>query len=205
MISARLTRLHAVALQALILAPVFSPSSIAVAAELEVEITAGRRAIDDAVVYALPRGESPPPPRNSAIMDQKNRSFVPHVLVVQTGTSVSFPNSDNIRHQVYSFSPAKRFQIPLYEGTPAEPITFDKAGVLTLGCNIHDQMSAYIVVVDTPYFASTTEGRAVLDGLPAGTYTVHVWRAGARQSPPPQEVTVEADEHLRLVFDTVRR
>ena len=118
---------------------------------------AGRRgsAVRDAVVYAVPEGRPFPLPRKTAVMDQKNRMFIPHVLAVQTGTAVRFPNSDDIRHHVYSFSPAKPFQLPLYKGTPANPVVFDAPGVVTLGCNIHDQMSAFIVVVDTPYFERT--------------------------------------------------
>lgn len=116
-------------------------------------------------------------------MDQKNRMFVPHVLPVQTGTAVEFPNSDDVRHQVYSFSEAKKFQLPLYTGTPANPIVFDRPGVVSLGCNIHDRMSAYIVVVDTPHFAATgREGRATLS-LSPGRYAVHVWHPDLRADP----------------------
>lgn len=170
-------------------------------AELAVEVRdAAGRPVDEAVAYAVPEGKSVPPPTGEAVMDQDNRMFVPHVLPVQTGTAVRFPNSDNIRHQVYSFSPAKRFQIPLYEGSPAHPVVFDTPGVLALGCNIHDRMQAYIVVVDTPHFGITVDGRVELTGLPAGTYGVHVWQAGTRQLPPPRTVTVTGSERRELAF-----
>jgi plastocyanin len=157
-------------------------------------------AVADAVVYAIPEGRRPPPPSRGAVMDQKNRMFVPHVLPIQTGTAVTFPNSDNVRHQVYSFSSAKRFQLPLYAGTPGAPVVFDKAGVVTLGCNIHDQMTAYLIVVDTPYFAVTSDGRAELPGLPEGKYDVHVWYAGMRAEPPAQPATFGPNEQKSLSF-----
>src|SRR5689334_4111696 len=132
--------------------------------------------VRDAVVYAVPEGRTLPLARKTAVMDQKNRMFIPHVLPIQTGTSVRFPNSDDIRHHVYSFSPAKPFQLPLYKGTPANPILFDRAGIVTLGCNIHDQMSAYIVVVDTPFFEKTgADGKATLKDVDAGRYSVRAW------------------------------
>ena len=100
------------------------------------------------------------------------------------GTAVIFPNSDNIRHHVYSFSPAKRFELPLYSGVPAEPVVFDKVGFVTLGCNIHDWMIAYIAVLPTPYFQVTRgDGRAVLKDLPAGQYTVQVWHPALKGQP----------------------
>ena len=135
-------------------------------------------------------------------MDQKNRMFIPHVLPVQTGTAVSFPNSDDIRHHVYSFSSAKPFQLPLYKGTPANPVIFDKPGVVTLGCNIHDQMSAFIVVVNTPYFEKTgSSGRVALDVEP-GRYAVHVWYPDMPER--TQTVTVTGDEKIDVSFTAGR-
>jgi plastocyanin len=156
-------------------------------------------AVSDAVVYAVPEARVAPSTRR-AVLDQKNRMFVPHVLPIQTGTAVSFPNSDNVRHQVYSFSPAKRFQLPLYAGTPAAPVVFDRPGVVAIGCNIHDQMSAYLVVVDTPYFALAANGQAEIAGLPEGAYDVRVWHEGMRNEPPPRKVRIGADAPERVVF-----
>jgi plastocyanin len=173
----------------------------AASANLVVEVRDGNgAAVSDAVVYAVPEAKGPPPPSRRVVLDQKNRTFVPHILPIQTGTAVTFPNSDNVRHQVYSFSPAKRFQLPLYAGTPAAPVVFDKAGVVAIGCNIHDQMSAYLVVVDTPYFALTANGRAELSGLPEGKYDVRVWYEGMRNEPSPQSVRLGAGEPKSLMF-----
>lgn len=92
-----------------------------------------------------------------AVMDQRARQFVPHVLVVDEGAQVSFPNSDNIRHQVYSFSEPKRFEIKLYADQPEDPIVFDKSGIVVLGCNIHDSMLGYIFVSGWQNYAKTGE------------------------------------------------
>lgn len=112
----------------------------------------------------------------TAVLDQVQRQFVPSVLAVRTGTRVSFPNSDNIRHQVYSFSPSKKFELRLYQGTPSEPVLFDKPGVVVLGCNIHDWMVGYLYVTDDPWFAvSDAQGRLHLEDLPVGRYAVTLW------------------------------
>jgi len=125
-----------------------------------------------------------------AEMGQRDRQFTPQLLVVQTGTAVNFPNFDTVRHHVYSFSPIKVIDIKLYSGTPAEPIVFDKPGVAALGCNIHDRMSAHIVVVDTPTFARTDDkGQASFD-LPAGEHVVKAWHAG-QKSPTLQSLRLD--------------
>lgn len=112
---------------------------------------------------------------------QRQRNFDPGVLVVQTGTQVDFPNQDTVRHHVYSFSPVKTFEIKLYAGRPAAPVLFDRAGVITLGCNIHDQMVAHVVVVDTPLFGRTdAAGRLVLE-VPAGEHRLKAWHPDMRE------------------------
>jgi plastocyanin len=136
----------------------------------------------DAVAYAV--GAASAAPKKHAVVDQRDKQFVPYVTAIQVGTAVSFPNSDNIRHHVYSFSPAKKFELPLYSGVPAQPVVFDKVGFVTLGCNIHDWMIAYVAVLPTPYFQVTRQdGRAVLKDLPAGQYTVQVWHPGLKGQP----------------------
>ncbi len=110
-----------------------------------------------------------------AEMAQRERQFQPALLIVQTGTAVSFPNFDVVRHHVYSFSPIKVIDVKLYSGTPSEPIVFDKPGVATLGCNIHDRMSAHIVVVDTPLFGVTDATGSVKLDLPAGEHRLKFW------------------------------
>lgn len=134
--------------------------------------------VPDAVVLAVPTVAQPakPPSRIRQEVDQVNMEFSPYVKVVPVGSEVTFPNKDDIRHQVYSFSPTKRFELPLYSGRSAPPVRFDKVGVVVLGCNIHDWMQAFIYVTDAPYFAQTgANGKAVLAGLPPGEYQVHVW------------------------------
>ena len=176
-------------------APIFITvllASSAAGATIEAVVHDGRGgAVHDAVVYAIPESRSVPPPRRTAVMEQKNRAFIPHVLAVQTGTAVRFPNLDDVQHHVYSFSPAKPFQLPLYKGNPPNAVVFDKSGIVTLGCNIHDQMSAFILVVDTPYFEKTAaNGRAALRDLEPGRYTVHVWVPDMDHEPASKIVTV---------------
>ncbi len=116
------------------------------------------------------------PARSTAVIDQVNRMFVPHVSVVRTGTAVSFPNRDDIRHHLYSFSEAKTFELPLYKGTPAEPVIFDQAGIVTLACNIHDWMLGFVYVTDATSFVVTGEdGRAEFELTARAEYRVTVW------------------------------
>lgn len=110
-----------------------------------------------------------------AVMDQINKQLSPAVLAVATGTAVSFPNRDDIRHQVYSFSSAKRFELRLYEGTPSAPVTFDEPGLVVLGCNIHDWMLGYVYVTDDPWFAVSDEQGRIQLNVPAGQYPSPLW------------------------------
>jgi hypothetical protein len=115
---------------------------------------------------------------------------------VQTGTAVQFPNRDEIRHHVYSFSPPKVFELKLYAGTPAAPILFDKPGEVVLGCNIHDHMLAYVYVVDTPWFAkSGKQGEAKIDNVPAGEYDLHLWHYAQASPQTPQPIRLRGDEN----------
>lgn len=99
---------------------------------------------------------------------------------------VSFPNKDNVRHHVYSFSPARSFELPLYKGTPAEPVLFDKPGIVRIGCNIHDWLIGYIDVAEPPYVGKTGKhGVIELEGMPPGRYRVrvcHPWMEAAEQA-----------------------
>jgi plastocyanin len=165
------------------------------AASLHVQVRdpAGN-AVANAAVYAVPEHPMEREAAPRAIIDQVNRRFVPRISVIQAGTSVSFPNSDNIRHSVYSFSPPKIFTLKLYSGVPASPVVFDKPGVVVLGCNIHDSMVAWVLVVDTPYFARTDgAGAAVLANLPAGRYTLRAWSNAMRQEAPGEPLEVGAE------------
>lgn len=149
------------------------------AAELHATVTDQKgQPIEDAVILAVPLerklSEQAKPIRQS--VDQINREFVPYVSVVFAGTSVNFPNKDNTRHHVYSFSPAKKFELPLYSGVSAPPVLFDKAGLVVLGCNIHDWMIGYIYVAETPFFSKTEkQGHATVESLPPGDYLARVW------------------------------
>ena len=154
-------------------------AALAHSAELRVTVKDHKgRNIEDAVVVAVPidprNAQRFRPPQDA--VDQVDKQFVPYVKPVFVGSTVRFPNSDNIRHQVYSFSPAKKFELPLYGGTNAPPVIFDKPGVVVLGCNIHDWMIGYIYVSETPFFAKTgPQGTAAITDLPPGEYTVRIW------------------------------
>jgi plastocyanin len=144
-------------------------------------LTADGHALVGAVVTAQPL-EAPPhhaPPQH-ALMDQVNRAFEPDLLVIPVGSTIEFPNSDSVSHQIYSFSPAKRFQLPLYRGKPYPPVPFDTAGIVTLGCNIHDQMLAYVLVTDAPYFGRTDGSGAWSAEVTHGHYKVTLWHPRIR-------------------------
>ena len=176
-----------------------APAAHSAAATLEIAVVDEQgRPIDDVAVYVTPAdgvagAAAHAAGEQKAIMDQHDMQFVPHLLIVQTGTEITFPNGDNVSHHVYSFSEAKRFELKLYKGDVYPPVTFDRPGVVVLGCNIHDGMLGYVVVVDTPHFAKTDEqGVARIDGVPSGDYVVAAWTPRARPAalPPTQQITV---------------
>ena len=115
-----------------------------------------------------------------AVMDQINRAFAPDLLVIPVDSTVAFPNSDSVSHQIYSFSPAKRFQLPLYRGKPYSPVMFDQPGVVTMGCNIHDEMLAYIVITDASFFGRTNAAGSWSADVPGGGYRISVWHPRIR-------------------------
>ena len=145
------------------------------------------RLLPDAVVSLEPAsGRLPAKPMPTAEISQAQRQFSPRVTVITTGTAVTFPNHDTVRHHVYSFSPAKTFELKLYAGVPNVPVVFDKPGVAVLGCNIHDQMSAWVVVVDSPFHARTAEsGQARVASVPAGAYRIRTWHPGLAPGAEP--------------------
>jgi plastocyanin len=158
--------------------------------------------VSDAVVYAKSNEPVVSLEKKQAVIEQRDKQFIPYVTAIQVGTSVTFPNRDSVRHDVYSLSPAKEFELPLYAGIPAEPVTFDKEGFVTLGCSIHDWMVAYIAVLPTPYFRVTgKDGHAVLEDLPAGQYSVEVWQPLLKGAPEKFAQHVDLAEGLtELVF-----
>jgi plastocyanin len=141
-------------------------------------------AISGAVVFVQTPAPATARPGTMAVVDQVNKTFVPGVLPIVVGTTVRFPNHDQIRHHVYSFSATKTFELPLYKGEDAPPVLFDKVGVVKIGCNIHDWMSGIILVLPSPHFAVTgADGRFVLDDMPNGTYTLAAWHALSKNKP----------------------
>lgn len=115
-------------------------------------------------------------PLADAEIAQQNRAFVPGVQVVTVGTAIDFPNRDDVRHHVYSFSQAKTFELKLYAGKPEDPVVFDSVGVVELGCNIHDSMLGWVLVNDTAVFAKTdAAGYVSFNDQSEGRYSVDVW------------------------------
>jgi plastocyanin len=175
------------------------------AADLVVALaTPAGKPVPNAVVMVKPQGAAGRAPSHLAgpyVMSQKDMQFEPFVLVVPVGAEVSFPNLDPFRHHVYSFSQAKTFELKLYGRGEVPSVKFDKPGVVTLACNIHDNMSAYIRVVDTPFAAKTdARGEAVVRDVPAGAATLTVWQPflKARNSEITREIAAPASGQLKL-------
>ncbi|CCW17920.1 Protein containing plastocyanin/azurin family domain [Sphingobium indicum BiD32] len=164
----------------LLLAALSLIASPAIAGDLDLRIidSAGRP-VGDAVVTVRPAGGVPTGPIRfpwGTTMVQQNIAFAPHVLIVPVGATVKFPNKDKVRHHVYSFSKPARFEIKLFGQDESRSYTFTSAGAVALGCNIHDEMSGFIKVVDTPYATkSNAAGQARINGLATGTAQVTVW------------------------------
>jgi plastocyanin len=167
-------------------------SAAVCAANVDVTVTdAAGSPLADAVVMLEPVGAKlPVKPMAGAQIAQHALQFSPQVSVVTVGTPVMFPNQDTVKHHVYSYSPAKTFQIKLYAGVPHTPIVFDKPGVAVLGCNIHDSMLAWVVVTDTPLWARSAAGRAKVADVPPGNYQMHVWHSSLNDAAPPQLLPV---------------
>jgi plastocyanin len=137
------------------------------------------RPLRDAVVFVT-GVRTAAPARRTWTMDQRRRTFIPHVMVIQLGDTVLFPNNDTVFHNVFSFREGKRFDLGLYPVGTTERQVFDTPGLARLFCNIHSNMSAYIWVVENPYFGQTgTDGAYRLRNVPPGRYTIRVWHARA--------------------------
>jgi plastocyanin len=176
------------------------------AASVEVQVVGLKgEPVADVAVFVEQESAAPTElPDMPATMDQRDTQFVPHMLVIRKGQSVEFPNSDVVAHHVYSFSKPNNFVLPLYKGDAHDPITFDHDGVVILGCNIHDHMLGYIVVVDTDVFGTTDEsGRVSLNvDDDASQYTVHIWSPRLRETDASlkQELHLSGQEDARLTF-----
>ena len=167
---------------------------------------AGAAAEDTVIVFdpleAPSTNRGSPGAGHSAKIDQIDKRFVPKVSVIATGTLVSLPNSDSIRHEVYSHSPPHPFKIKLYAPDHHEDVLFDKPGLLVLGCNIHDSMVAFVVVVDSPYFAKILASGSRDMNVPAGRYRLRVWHPKSRTAIEPREITVGTEPMtLPLIID----
>jgi plastocyanin len=179
------------------------------AAELTVSVkdVQGRPA-HNVVVVATPKASvsAPARPATTVEMDQIDRQFSPYVLAIHTGTPVLFVNNDSVAHQVYSFSPPKRFELALYHGKPREPVLFDQPGIVTVGCNIHDNMVGYLYVTDAPWFGTTgDDGLWTAHDLPAGQYELQIWTPllPAHEWLQTQSIAV-GDESTRASFKLKR-
>jgi plastocyanin len=152
---------------------------VAARPELRGTATAASRPLSNAVVWLEAPNAPVAPSTGRVVLDQRDLSFYPHVLAVRVGTTVDFPNDDRVFHNVFSFRDGKRFDLGMYPVGTMRRVTFDHAGVSRLFCNIHPNMAAYIVAVDTPYFATTDRsGAFAMPDVPAGSYTFGAWRPG---------------------------
>lgn len=179
----------------LLLACCLLPASL-LADELTVgvQLADGTGPVAGAVVY-MNDGSKPSPVRSA--VSQKDRMFHPHVLILPVGSSVDFPNQDNTQHHVYSFSPAKTFNLELYANRPEAPVLFDQPGIVELGCNIHDYMQAFIVVANTRSIGQTNEQGEVTialdfgDAQIPGSLNLNIWhpRLPDNTKPVIREIT----------------
>lgn len=187
----------------------FSPATASAASgSVRVEIKDPKGTpVGDAVASLTPL-DAPPaltPPAEPAVIVQDKEEYQPYVTAVVAGTRISFPNRDKVQHHVYSQSKAKPFEIPLYRGETPEPVRFDQPGVITLGCNIHDWMSAYVVVLATPHFEkSQGDGIVNLTALAPGRYRLEVWHPRATQT-VTREVTIANDEASQAIAVTLKQ
>lgn len=137
-------------------------------------VVLGKGLVRDAVVWL--EGNARPTAPAHAVMDQRNKKFIPHVMAVPVGTTVEFPNNDPMFHNVFAYFEAKKFDLGMYARGASKRQTFNKPGLVAMLCNVHSEMSAYIMVVNTPYYAvSDKNGRFTIAGVQPGTYTVRGW------------------------------
>ena len=161
---------------AILLAPgAVRPASV----EVQASGSDGRPLADTVVFLESREARAAARPLVGVEVEQAERRFTHRVTVVTAGSEVRFPNRDKVRHHVYSFSPTKTFELKLYSGTPSNPVLFDKPGVAVLGCNIHDTMVAWVLVLETPYYGQAdARGTVRLDNVPPGSYRLRAWHPG---------------------------
>jgi plastocyanin len=170
------------------------------AAELTVELRdAAGKPVEDGVAWLEPTTADGSVKPATGSIRQVDREFVPTVSVVPQGSAINFPNEDTMLHHVYSFSPAKTFEIQLYKGKPAAPVVFDKPGVVSVGCNIHDWMEAFIVVVPSRWYGkSGPAGSIPLADLPADSFKLHVWHPRLMAPEPAHPLALAATDRQKL-------
>ena len=164
------------------------------AGPVEVRVTdAAGKPLANAVVFLESReAKAAVKPGPVAEVAQADRQFVPQVTVVPVGTAVTFPNRDTVRHHVYSFSAVKKLEIKLYVGTPTAPVVFDQPGIAVLGCNIHDNMAAWVVIVETPWYGqSAADGRVAWPQVPAGSYRLRSWHPSLAPGAPAADQALQ--------------
>ena len=150
----------------------------AVPANLEGVVRVGGQPGKDVVIWLMDV-PGPAPSQGRVVLDQRKLTFTPQILAVRVGTAVEMPNNDRVFHNVFSFKDGKKFDLGLYPSGTSKLVTFDRPGVSRIFCNIHPNMAAYVMAVDTPYYAmSNASGAFTLSGVPSGTYTYHAWRPG---------------------------
>ena len=179
------------------------PPTLAATLELQVGDATGKPLPGAAVFLESKEARAAAKPGTAVEVVQINRQFQPTVTLVTVGTPVGFPNRDTVRHHVYSFSPVKKFEIKLYVGTPTAPVVFDAPGIAALGCNIHDTMAAWVVVVDTPHHGLTgADGKLSLAAVPAGAYRLRAWHPSMPPGAPAldQALQVPATGSLPVVL-----
>jgi plastocyanin len=168
----------------------------AAAAELTGTVQVAGKPAQHAVVWLEATG-APATRSQRVVVDQRNLAFTPHVLAVRVGTTVDFPNNDKVFHNVFSFRDGKKFDLGMYPKGASRPIVFDKPGLARLFCNIHPNMAAYVLAVDSPFFAvSIQDGTFTIADVPAGTYTYHAWRPGGQ--PLTGSITVDGNTPLDI-------
>ena len=167
-------------------------------------------AMADVIVYATPIGVTIPPAgkTDTAVIAQNDMQFTPYVTAIRVGSQVKFPNYDKMEHHVKSFSSAKEFEIKTYDrGVTPPPVLFDKPGIVVVYCLLHNWMRAYVLALDTPYFAKTdASGHLTLDHLPDGNYKIEAWHPNMGSIKPPLTQTVAVNAQtgtLKFQFDFI--
>ncbi len=181
-----------------------SQAALAGTVRVRVQDGAGRSLTDAVVFLESAAAKALVKPASGSEIAQVGKQFVPSVTVIPVGSQVQFPNRDTVRHHVYSFSPAKTFELKLYTGTAASPVSFDRPGIVVLGCNIHDHMTAWVVVVETPYYGKSTEsGEVALANVAPGSYRLRVWHTSlpVGAAALEQSLTVGATDPAPVVVD----